>query len=297
MVSLLRYLNKAAVILEGEKDADACPSSKWSLCSIQQVEEVKCLIKIIPIWATGIISFTAIAQQATFTVSEALKMDRHLGPKFQIPPGSLIVFSMLTVGIWVPFYDRILVPALRKITGHEGGITLLQRMGIGIVFSVLSMVVAGLVEQERRTSANLHGGKDGIAPMSVLWLAPQLILMGFCEAFNIIGQIEFYNKEFPEHMRSIANSLFFCTVAGASYLSSLVVVIVHDCTGKSGGPGWLTNNINHGKLDYYYYLLAGMGVLNFIYFLHVARRYHYKSSYGDTKEEPRLDLELNQLKY
>ncbi|KAJ9709183.1 hypothetical protein PVL29_000915 [Vitis rotundifolia] len=292
-----RWLNKAAVILEGEKDANGCPSNQWRLCSIQQVEEVKCLIKIIPVWASGIICFTAMSQQGTFTVSQALKMDRHLGPKFQIPPGSLIVISMLTVGIWIPFYDRILVPALQKITKHEGGITLLQRMGIGIVFSILSMVVAGLFERERRASAILQAGPDGIAPMSVMWLAPQLILMGFAEAFNIIGQIEFYNKEFPEHMRSIANSLFFCTIAGASYLSALVVVIVHDVTGKPGRPDWLTKNINQGKVDYFYYLLAGMGVLNLIYFLFCARRYHYKSGYGVTEEEPHLDLELNQLKH
>ncbi|RVW31294.1 Protein NRT1/ PTR family 2.13 [Vitis vinifera] len=255
-----RWLNKAAVILEGEKDANGCPSNQWRLCSIQQVEEVKCLLKIIPVWASGIICFTAISQQGTFTVSQALKMDRHLGPKFQIPAGSLIVISMLTVGIWVPFYDR-------------------------------------LVERERRASAILQAGPHGIAPMSVMWLAPQLILMGFAEAFNIIGQIEFYNKEFPENMRSIANSLFFCTIAGASYLSSLVVVIVHDVTGKAGRSAWLTKNINQGKVDYYYYLLAGMGVLNLIYFLFCARRYRYKSGHGVTEEEPHLDLELNQLKH
>lgn len=225
-------------------------------------------------------------------------MDRHIGPNFQIPPGSLFTVSMLTVGLWVPFYDLFLVPALRKISKHESGITLLQRMGIGMVFSILSMVVSGLVERERRASANLHARPDGIAPLSVLWLAPQLILMGFAEAFNTIGQIEFYNKEFPAHMRSFANSLFFCTIAGASYFSSLVVVIVHDVTGKHGRPGWLTNNINHGRVDYYYYLLAGLGVLNMIFFLFCASIYRYKGHLSVNKEEePHLDLELNQLKH
>ena len=165
-----------------------------------------------------------------------------------------------------------------------------------MVFSVLSMVVSGLVEGERRASANLQAGSDGIAPMSVLWLAPQLILMGFGEAFNAIGQIEFYNKEFPDHMRSLGNSLFFCTIAGASYVSSLVVVVVHSVTGKHGRPDWLTKNINHGRVDYYYYLLAGMGVVNLIYFLFCARSYSYKGAVSITKEEPHLDLEINHLK-
>ncbi|KAK2636454.1 hypothetical protein Ddye_031246 [Dipteronia dyeriana] len=157
-------------------------------------------------------------QKGTFTVSQAMQMNRHLGPKFQIPPGSIGVISMLTTGIWLPFYDRVLVPTLRKVTKHEGGI-LLQKIGIGIVFSILSMIVAGFVEKDRTDAANLNPHVH----MSVMWLAPQLILMGFCEAFNIIGHIEFFNSQFPDHMRSIANSLLPISFAYANYLNSLVV--------------------------------------------------------------------------
>ncbi|KAI3817594.1 hypothetical protein L1987_11389 [Smallanthus sonchifolius] len=168
-------------------NTDGSRISPWKLASIQQIEEVKSLIKVIPIIASGIICLVAIVQQGTFTISQALKMNRHLGPRFQIP-----VFSMVTIG---PIYDRILVPSLRRITKVETGITLLQRIGIGIVFSILSMVVAAIVEKMRRDSAVNHNHPDGVAPLSVIWLTPQLILMGFAEAFNIIGQIEFCYKE------------------------------------------------------------------------------------------------------
>ncbi|KAK6922080.1 Proton-dependent oligopeptide transporter family [Dillenia turbinata] len=288
-----RCLNKAAFKVHGDVNSDGVPTNRWRLCSIQQVEEVKCLIRVIPIWASGIISFTAMAQQLTFTISQALKMDRHMGPNFQIPAGSLIVISMLTIGVFVPFYDRVLVPMLRRTTGKEGGITLLQRMGIGIFFSVLSMVVAGLIEEKRRASAIWAGRPDGVAPLSVFWLAPQLMLMGFGEAFNIIGQIEFFNKEFPEHMRSIANSLISVSMAGSSYLSSILVSIVHEVTGSKTRPDWLTKDINEGRVDYFYYLIAGMGFLNFLYFLVCAQRYHYKGS-GEIASFK--DLELNSIK-
>ncbi|KAM7487388.1 hypothetical protein LguiB_024872 [Lonicera macranthoides] len=290
------FLNKAAIILDGEITRDGFNTNKWRLCSIQQIEEVKCLIKVIPAWASGIICFTALAQQGTFTISQALKMDRHLGPKFQIPAGSLSVISMITIGLWLPLYDRILVPSLRKITKLEGGITLLQRIGIGIVFSILSMIVAGCIERMRRSSAILNGGSDGIAPLSVMWLAPQLILMGFAEAFNIIGQVEFYYKEFPENMRTVANSLFFVTVAGANYLSSAVVTIVHKVTGKHGQPDWLINNINAGRVDNFYFLIAGMGALNLVYFLVYARRYQYKSVMHIIEDETHLNVELDVVK-
>lgn len=264
--------------MEGELKADGSRANQWRLASIQQVEEVKCVARIFPIWAAGILSLTSMAQQGTFTVSQAMKMDRHLGSTFQIPAGSLVVISLLTIGVWVPLYDRVFVPSLRNFTKHEGGITLLQRIGIGMVFSVLSMIVAGWMEKMRRDSANSNPNPLGIAPMSVMWLAPQLILMGMCEAFNIIGQIEFFNRQFPEHMSSIANSLFSCSFAAANYVSTALVTAVHHTTGTQKHPDWLTNNINNGRLDYFYYLIAGIGALNFVYFLFVARRYRYKGT-------------------
>lgn len=298
LTNKFRFLNKAALITEGEFGPDGSNSNPWNLCSLQKVEETKCLFKIIPIWASGIICFTAIVQQGTFTLSQALKMDRHLGPNFEIPAGSLTTISMITIALWIPVYDRVVVPSLRKVTRIEGGITLLQRMGIGMVFSILSMVVAGLIERMRRASALAHAGPGGAAPLTVLWLAPQLMLMGFAEAFNIIGQIEFYNKEFPENMSSLANSLFSCTMAGASYLSAALVNIVHNTTGERGGrPDWLTKDINAGKVENLYFLIAGLGVLNLVYFLWAARGYQYKSKIMiDDDEDGHFDVELNVVK-
>ncbi|GAB4839928.1 hypothetical protein Ancab_020638 [Ancistrocladus abbreviatus] len=237
------FLNKAAIIVKRELNPEGASSNKWSLYSIQQIEEVKCLIKVLPIWASGIICFTTVTQQVTFVVSQALSMDRHLGPKFQIPPGSVSLISMITVGVFVPIYDRILV----------------------LVF---------------KGSPNTK----------------KLILLGFAEAFNFIGQIEFYNQQFPENMRSIATSLFFYTIEGANYLSSLVVSLVHGLTGRNGKPDWLTNDINQGRVDYLYYLLVGLGVINLVYFVLCARKYKYKSV-EIQQGKSCLDLELNSVKH
>ncbi|XP_023740357.1 protein NRT1/ PTR FAMILY 2.13 [Lactuca sativa] len=291
-----RFLNKGAIVLDGDINPNGSRTSAWKLASIQQIEEVKCLIKVIPIVASGIICFTAILQQGTFTVSQALKMNRHLGPNFQIPAGSIGVISMITIGIWLPIYDRILIPLIRKITKIETGITLLQRIGIGIVFSILSMIVAAFIEKMRRDSANYHNRVDGVAPMSVMWLAPQLILMGFAEAFSILGQLEFYYKEFPDNMKSVANAMFFVTAGVANYVSSALVSMVHNVTGKHGQPDWLTANINEAKVDYFYYVLAGLGVLNLVYYLVVASRYRYKENTRDIEEEPQFDVELYGVK-
>ncbi|WOL08034.1 Proton-dependent oligopeptide transporter family [Canna indica] len=273
-----KFLNKAAIICEGEMKEDGFAVNPWRLCSVQQIEEVKCLIRIVPIWASGIICFLSLTQQWTIAVLQSLRMDRHLGRHFQIPPGSLGIISLVALTLFIPIYDRAFVPIARRLTGIESGITLLQRQGVGLAIGVVSMAVAGLVEKRRRESALADGGPNGLSPMSAMWLAPQLSLMGIAEAFNAVGQIEFYNREFPEHLQSLANSLFYCTVAGANYLSAVLIAVVQKSTTGSGGRSWLDNNINLGRVDYFYYVIGALGVINMIFFFICAHYYRYKGT-------------------
>lgn len=148
------------------------------------------------------------------------------------------------------------------------------------------MVVAGLVECKRKNSALSNGG---ISPMTVLWLAPQLVLMGIAEAFNTVGQIEFYNKQFPEHI--LAGSLSFFTVAGANYLSTVLVNIIRKVTARHGRTSWLTDDINRGKLDYYYYSIAILGAFNFFYFLICSHYYQYKPMSPQAEESTGINID------
>ncbi|KAK2636288.1 hypothetical protein Ddye_031080 [Dipteronia dyeriana] len=51
----------------------------------------------------------------------------------------------------------------------------------------------------------------------------------------------------------------------------------------------LTNDINAGKLDYFYFLIARTGSVNFIYFLFAASRYQYMAS---GKVEAELTMQI-----
>ncbi|CAN6439300.1 unnamed protein product [Victoria cruziana] len=280
MTDKFRFLNKAAIIVsEAEVTPEGSAADPWRLSSVQKVEELKCLMGIFPIWVAGVVCFVPSAQQGTFSVLQALQMDRHLGTGgFQIPPGSLGVFSLLATALWLPIYDRLVVPAARNITNQEEGVTLLQRTGIGLVLTVLSMLVSAMVERKRRQAALLLPHINGIAPISVLWLVPQFVILGLAEAFYAIGQIEFYYKEFPDHMKSFSGSLLNCAFALSSYLTTVLVTLVRRTTGsaKSGGKSWIEDDINNGRVDYYYYLLAVIGTLNLLYFVVVSSRYEYK---------------------
>ncbi|XP_030475269.1 protein NRT1/ PTR FAMILY 2.9-like [Syzygium oleosum] len=280
------FLDKAAIITpEDQINQDGSAVHPWRLCSIQQVEELKCVMRILPIWASAVVYNIAMIQQQTYVVFQALQSDRQLGnTNFKIPAATYIIFSMFGLTIWIPFYDRVLVPWLRKITGKEGGITILQKMGIGMALAIVTMIVSGVVEGNRRTSAlakpiGFDPRRGAISSMSGLWLVPQLTLVGISEAFTVIGLVEFYYKQFPENMRSIGGSFTFLGFAGSSYLSSFLISIVHQTTGGGeGNGGWLAQDLNKAQLDYFYYLVAALLGLNLGYFIMCARWYKYKGS-------------------
>ncbi|KAM7270908.1 hypothetical protein ACFE04_030122 [Oxalis oulophora] len=275
-----RFLNKAAIITREDKtNPDGSATNPWRLSSMQQVEEVKCLTRVIPIWISAVIYYLAMIQLQTYGVLQALQTDRRVfNTKFKIPAASYSIFCMLAIITWLPFYEKILSPRLQKFTKIDGGITMLQKIGIGIFLGFLTMLVSALVEGKRRNWAisNPIGEKGEISSLSGMWLVPQLVLIGFSEALTLLGLMEFYYKEFPENMRSVAGSFSFVGSATSSYLSSFLVSIVNQIT-KDGGD-WLPQDLNKGKLDYFYYLVAALEFINLGYFLICAKWYKYKAS-------------------
>ncbi|WVZ60471.1 hypothetical protein U9M48_010487 [Paspalum notatum var. saurae] len=271
----LSFLNKAAIVTDADEEIrpDGSPARPWNLCSVQQVEEVKCIVKIVPVWVSGVLWFVVMTEMLNYTTIQALTMNLHIGSRFTIPPVSILAVFYLFVALFVPVYDLLIVRAARYLTA--GGITLLQRQGTGLAVGVLGFVVAAVVEPRRRSSALGHG--DGMSSLSVFLLAPQLALMGVSGALNMIGQLEFYNTEFPDQMRTLANAAFYCAQGASSYLATLVVSIVNARTRRSGrSSGWVSDDINAGRIDYFYYAMAVLGAVNFIYFLVCAHFYRYK---------------------
>ena len=100
------------------------------------MEELKAVIRVLPIWASGIIFATVYSQMGTLFVEQGDTMDAHIGVIFKIPAASLPIFDTLSVIIWVPVYYHLVVPLVCKYTGHQRGFTQLQRMGIGLVISI-----------------------------------------------------------------------------------------------------------------------------------------------------------------
>lgn len=266
-----RFLNKACTIRNPEQDLapNGSASNPWKLCTVGQLEELKALIKVIPIWSTGFLMSINISQ-ASFPLLQANSMDRHITSGFQIPAGSFSMFTIISLTIWVALYDRVVIPIASKIRGKRVHLSTKQRMGIGIFLSTMSMVVSAIVEGIRRRKAieqGLTNNAKAVVHMSALWLVPQHCLNGLAEAFNAIGQMEFYYSEFPRSMSSIATSLFGLGLAAANLLASAILSSVDKYTSRGGKVSWVSSNINKGHYDYYYWVLSGISVVNLFYFI------------------------------
>ncbi|CAN7142066.1 unnamed protein product [Brassica rapa subsp. narinosa] len=276
----LTFFDKAAVETETDENKEAAKSG-WKLCTVTQVEELKALISLLPVWASGIVFAAVYSQMSTVFVLQGNTMDQSMGPNFTIPSASLALFDILSVLFWTPVYDQLIVPLARKFTGHERGFTQLQRIGIGLLISIFSMVSAGILEVARLRYVRTHNLYDAkVVPMSIFWQVPQYFFVGCAEVFTFIGQLEFFYDQAPDAMRSLCSALALTTVALGNYLSTLLVTVVTKVTTTGGRAGWIADNLNRGHLDYYYWLLAVLSFLNFLVYLWIAKSYTYKKATG-----------------
>jgi len=177
-------------------------------------------------------------------------------------------------------YDYIMVPIARRFTGNGRGFTELQRMGIGLVISIIAMSVAAVLEIKRLAVAReAHLVDQNVpVPLSIFWQIPQYFLIGLSEIFTFIGALEFFYDQSPDAMRSLCSALNLLTTAGGNYLSTFILTMVAYFTTRGGNPGWIPDNLNEGHLDYFFWLLAGLSFLNLIVYVICAGKYKGKKA-------------------
>lgn len=281
-----RCLDKAALQLK-EDGADPSP---WRLCTVTQVEEVKILLKLIPVPLCTVMLNLILTEYLTLSVQQAYTLNTHIGG-LKLPVTCMPVFPGLSIFLLLSFYYSVFVPLSRRVTGHPHGASQLQRVGIGLAVSILSVAWAGGFERYRRHYAVKQGYEASfLTPMpdlSAYWLLIQYCLIGIAEVFCIVGLLEFLYEEAPDAMRSIGSA--YAAVAGglgcfaATILNSIVKSVTGN--GETRRPSWLSQNVNTGRFDYFYWLLTVLSVINFAAFLYAAHCYQYrKKEHGEMRE-------------
>lgn len=116
----------------------------------------------------------------------------------------------------------------------------------------------------------------GSLSMSVFWLAPQFLIIGFGDGLALVGLQEYFYDQVPDSMRSLGIGLYLSVIGAANFLSSLLITIVDHVTSKSG-KSWFGEDLNSSRLDKFYWLLAAITTLSVFVFVLFAQRYTYKN--------------------
>lgn len=238
-----------------------------SSSSMTLLDHVKVILRLLPIW-TMLLMFAVIFQQpATFFTKQGMTMRRNIGTTFKIPPATLQASITISIILLMPLYDKILVPLARIITRDDGAITVMQRMGVGMVLSVIAMIIAALTEEKRLRTPS----------MSIFWLLPQYILLGISDIFTVVGMQEFFYGEVPVKMKTMGIALYTSVFGVGSFLSALMISLIEFFTTKGGKQSWFSDDMTKARLDKYYWLLAISSTMSLIVYV-ILCRFHKSRS-------------------
>ncbi|GFS45042.1 plant viral-response family protein [Actinidia rufa] len=216
---------------------------------IQMLEIAKVVLHLLPIW-TMLLVFAIIFQQpATFFTKQGMTMKRNIGSNFKIPPATLQSAITVSIILLMPFYDTFFIPLCRIFTHDEKGISVMQRMGIGMFLSVVAMIIAALY-----------------------------ILLGISDIFTVVGMQEFFYGEVPVGMRTMGIALYTSVFGVGSFLSALLISLLeHFTSSRDGKLSWFCDDMRQARLDKYYWLLAFASALSLLIFIVLCRFFRSRS--------------------
>ncbi|XP_022155769.1 protein NRT1/ PTR FAMILY 7.3-like isoform X3 [Momordica charantia] len=289
-----KFLDRAAILTAEEMNLiwnQGQTPNPWQICCVSQVEEVKCILRLLPVWFCTIFSSVVFIQMLSLFVEQGASMDTVVS-NFHIPPASMTAFDIVSTTLFIMLYDRLLVPIYIRIAKRRPKPpNELQRIGIGLAIAIVALVIAGFVEQKRLRHASISG--EETSSLSIFWQTPQYVLVGVSEAFVYVAQMDFFASQTPDGLKSLGMGLSMSSTAMGSYLASMILTIVMAVTETNGKPGWVPPNLNDGHLDRFFFLSAALTALNLAFYVICAKRYKGSTTEkqdGDREEE--LDREF-----
>ncbi|CAN0924416.1 Protein NRT1/ PTR FAMILY 5.8 [Linum grandiflorum] len=268
------------------------------------VKNSKVVLRLLPIWAM-LLPFAVIFQQpATFFTKQGMTMERTIiassSTKFSVPPATLQSSITISILLLMPLYDRTLIPLSRVVTRDKRGITVMQRMGIGMFLSIIAMVIAALVETKRLQISREMVGEEGTSsldhtvPMKIYWLLPQYVLLGISDIFTVVGMQEFFYGEVPVEMRTLGIALYTSVFGVGSFMSAVLICLVEWFARLRNEKSWFSDDMREARLDKYYWLLAILSSGSLVLYVILCR--FYKGSKDDDDDDDEEDDQIEQQK-
>ncbi|KAI8545575.1 hypothetical protein RHMOL_Rhmol07G0050000 [Rhododendron molle] len=102
-----KFLDRAAIIPSKEYTTQAKEChNPWRICPVTQVEEVKCILRLLPIWLCTILYSVVFTQMDSLFVEQGAAMKTTIS-SFHIPPASMSSFDILSVATFIFVYRQV----------------------------------------------------------------------------------------------------------------------------------------------------------------------------------------------
>ncbi|XP_052689476.1 solute carrier family 15 member 4-like isoform X2 [Crassostrea angulata] len=245
------------------------------------VTGVIAVLRVIPVFLLIILYWAIYSQMQSTFFLQGERMDAKLGSVI-MPIAVLNVFNTIIILILIPIMDKVVYPFLAK---YNRSPTHLQRIGLGFVLSALSVLVAGILEIYRKKDIEengvieqkLSGDTFNASSISIFAQVPQFALVGASEVFASVSGLEFAYSQAPSFMQGLVMGLFLMTSGIGNYVSEAILEIVKEATGADPPDAWFPEEINDGKTENLFFMLAALMAVNTLVFVVVAYFYKYKS--------------------